>query len=417
MLYLTILGAGFLAWFVLVVLFAPGIPYRVDTPADVSSDEFVHVLEASCGTTLEDGNRVDVLTNGPTFYPAMLEAIRSARETINMECYIFYKGETADRFIAALTERARAGVKVTMVLDMVGSFGSYRSCARLLAEAGCRVERYQPFTWHGLARLNNRTHRELLIVDGRVAFVGGAGVADWWAKPLKGKPTWREMMSRIEGPVVTRIQGIFAENWLECCGEILLGPQTYKPQPRAGDTPAFALKSSPSDRSTVSRVLFQALIEGARRTIRISTPYFLPDKHLRRALIAAVQRGVAVTIIVPGRVTDQKWLRLASRRSYGKLLRGGVSIFEYSPGMTHVKTMIVDDLWSVIGSTNLDNRSFEHNDEVNVAIRDVAVAARYTGDFQRDLAASREMLLADWDRRSVAEKLVGSVAWLLERQQ
>jgi len=417
MLYLTILGAGFLAWFVLVVLFAPGIPYRVDAPADVSSAEFVHILEASCGTTLEGGNRVDVLTDGPTFYPAMLDAIRSARETINMECYIFHKGETADRFIAAITERARAGVKITIVLDMVGSFGSFRSCGRLLKDAGCRVERYQPFTWHGLARLNNRTHRELLIVDGRVAFVGGAGVADWWAKPLKGKPTWREMMSRIEGPVVTRIQGVFAENWLECCGEILLGPQTYKRQPRAGDTPAFAIKSSPSDRSTVSRVLFQTLIEGARRTLRVSTPYFLPDKHLRRAMIGAAQRGVEVTIIVPGQVTDQKWLRLASRRSYGKLLRGGVRIFEYRPGMTHVKTMIVDDLWSVIGSTNLDNRSFEHNDEVNVAMRDVSVAARYTEDFQRDLSDSREMRLADWDRRSVVEKLVGSVAWILERQQ
>ena len=207
----TILGAGFLAWFVLVVLFAPGIPYRVETPADVSCDEFVHELEASCGTTLEGGNRIDVLTNGPTFYPAMLDAIRSARETINMECYIFHKGETADRFTEALTERARAGVKVTIVLDMVGSFGSFHSCARLLKDAGCRVERYQPFTWHGLARLNNRTHRELLIVDGRTAFVGGAGVADWWARPLNGKPTWREMMSRIEGPVVTRIQGVFAE--------------------------------------------------------------------------------------------------------------------------------------------------------------------------------------------------------------
>jgi cardiolipin synthase len=417
MLYLTILGGGFLAWFVLVILFAPGIPYHVDAADDAASEAFVHALEASCGTTLEGGNRVDVLTNGPVFYPAMLEAIRHAGETINMECYIFHKGETADRFIEALTERARAGVKVTMVFDMVGSFGSFRSCAGRLEAAGCRVGRYQPFTWYGLARLNNRTHRELLVVDGRVAFVGGAGVADWWAKPLHGKATWRDMMSRIEGPVVSRIQGIFAENWLECCGEVLLGPQTYKSQPAVGRTPAFAIKSSPSDRSTVSRVLFQALIAGARHTLRVSTPYFLPDKHLRRALIGAVQRGVAVSILVPGSVTDQKWLRLASRRSYGKLLRGGVRIFEYQPGMTHVKTMLVDDLWAVIGSTNLDNRSFEHNDEANVAIRDPDVAARYTEDFVRDLAASREILLKDWDRRSIIEKLVGSVAWILERQQ
>ena len=172
-----------------------------------------------------------------------------------------------------------------------------------------------------------------------------------------------------------------------------------------------------SDRSTASRVVFQMLIEGAVSSIDIHTPYFLPDKALRRALIRAARRGVKVRVIVPGKYSDQRLVRLASRRMYRELLQGGIRLYEYRPSMTHVKALMVDDAWAVIGTTNVDNRSFEHNDELNVAIRDQDVAARYTEDFVRDLAASREMLLQDWDRRSVVEKLVGSVAWILERQQ
>jgi cardiolipin synthase len=415
--YLTIIGGVFIAWLILVVLFAPHIPYHVEEPCDPRSERFIHVLESTCNTALNQHNKIEILTNGPVFYPAMIDAIRGARDTINMECYIFKKGEIADRIVDALVERARAGVRVTVVLDALGSFGVFGDVAKKLIDAGGRVERYQRIQWHSLARLNNRTHRELLVVDGRVAFVGGAGVADWWLKSDRGKPMWRDMMARIEGPLVSNIQGIFAENWLECCGEILTGVRTYQSDHARGKSPALAIKSSPADRATVSRVLFQMIVESATGSVQISTPYFLPDKAFRHAFVRTARRGVKITVIVPGAHTDQRWVRLASRRMWGNLLKAGVRIFEYDAGMTHVKLLLVDDLWSVFGTTNLDNRSFEHNDEVNVAVRDEAVTARFAADFLTDLVQSREITLQDWERRPMLEKLVGTVAWILERQQ
>jgi cardiolipin synthase A/B len=417
MLYLTIIGGAFIAWLIIAALFTPHIPYHIEADVDACSEHFVRVLESTCQTHLEPGNHVEILTDGDVFYPTMLDAIRAARETINMECYIFKKGAIGDAFIEALSDRAKAGVRVTLVMDAIGSFGAFRKSAKPLRAAGCRVAAYQRFTWYRLSRLNNRTHRELLVVDGSVAFVGGAGVADWWGKPTRGKPLWREMMARIEGPVVADIAGVLAENWVECCGEILTGADTYKPRRTVGSVAAFAIKSSPADRATVSRVLFQTLIEGSNAKVRVSTPYFLPDKAFRRAIQRTVGRGVDMVVIVPGSHTDQRWVRLASRRMYGQMLEAGLRIFEYERGMTHVKSLIVDDLWAVIGTTNLDNRSFEHNDEVNVAFRDAAVSARLHEDFDRDLSHSREITLQEWRQRPIWEKLIGSVAWVLERQQ
>jgi cardiolipin synthase len=417
MAYFTIIGGVFVAWLIVALLFTPHIPYHIESAIDARTDHFVHVLESTCQTHLEHGNRVEILTNGDRFYPAMLDAIRRARETITMECYIYKRGEIGDRFIEALSERARAGVRVTLVMDAIGSFGAVRTSARLLRQAGCRVAAYQRFTWYRLSRLNNRTHRELLIVDGTVAFAGGAGVADWWGRSMHGKPMWRDMMARIEGPMVSDIQGVVSENWLECCGEIMTGPETYKPHTPVGTVAGFAVKSSPADRSTASRALFQTLVEGATASVVIATPYFLPDKAFRAAIRRTARRGVAFVAIVPGSHTDQRWVRLASRRMYGQLLEAGVRIFEYEAGMTHVKALLVDELWAVMGTTNFDNRSFEHNDEVNVAFRDPAVTARVGADLQADLRDSREITLEAWHRRPVWEKLIGTVAWILERQQ
>ena len=201
-------------------------------------------------------------------------------------------------------------------------------------------------------------------------------------------------MARIEGPIVAALQGVAAENWLECCGEILTGPEYFPNLEAGGQTTAFVIKSSPSDRATASRVAFQLLMEGADHHVRIQTPYFLPDRALRRALIDVARRGVAVSVIVPGRITDQRWVRLASRRMWGNLLRAGVRIHEYQPAMTHAKVLIVDELWSVLGTTNIDNRSFEHNDEINVAMRDPEVAARLLRDYERDLRDSEEVTLS-----------------------
>jgi cardiolipin synthase len=224
-------------------------------------------------------------------------------------------------------------------------------------------------------------------------------------------------MTRVEGPIVAALQGTFAENWLEGCGEILTGPRHWPVLAPAGPAAAMLVKSSPSDRATSSRVVFQMLIEGAISAIDISTPYFLPDRAFRKALVRAARRGVLVRVIVPGTETDQRLVRLASRRMYRELLEGGVRIFEYRPAMTHVKALMVDGVWAVIGTTNIDNRSFEHNDEVNVAFREPTVTARLGRDFQADLASSDEITLERWASRPFFEKVVGPVCWILERQQ
>ena len=413
----TIIAVGFLVWFMAVVLFTPRIDYRVSVPLRPDSDEFLHVIQFTCQAALHRGNKVEIFTNGAQFYPAMRDAIRAAEASINLEAYIFRPGEAGEMLIDAMVERAKAGVEVRLVLDWVGSARMGGEAARRLRNAGCTINFYQPITWHRLHRLNNRTHRELLVIDGRVAFTGGAGVADWWLKPEGRRPAWRDTMTRIEGPIVAALQGVFAENWLECGGEILTSPRQWPALTPAGPTEGMLVKSSPSDRATSSRVVFQMLIEGAVSDIDISTPYFLPDRAMRRVLVRAARRGVRVRVIVPGTLTDQQLVRLASRRMYRELLEGGVRMFEYRPSMTHAKALMVDRSWALIGTTNIDNRSFEHNDEVNVAFREQAVTDRLRRDFEADLAASDEVTLDTWAARSRLEKLIGPVCWILERQQ
>ena len=417
MVWLSIAFAVFLVWLVVVVLFTPGINYRLSHRTSVHDAGFLYTIQSTCQAALHHGNRVQIFTDGPQFYPAMLEAIAGATRSVNMELYIFQPGTIANQFIAALADRAQHGVNVTIVVDALGSFSLRGRPVRRLRKAGCRIESYQRLQWYSLARLNNRTHRELLIVDGRIAFAGGAGIADWWAVSRKHTRPWRDTMARIEGPVVAALQGVAAENWLECCGEILTGPEYFPNLEETGQTTAFVVKSSPADRATASRVTLHLLIEGADHEVRISTPYFLPDRALRRALIELASRGVDVSIILPGRATDQRWVRYASRRMWGRLLEAGIRIYEYRGRMMHAKVLIVDGVWAVLGTTNLDNRSFEHNDEVNVAMRDVEVAARLLEDYRRDVADSDEITLASWQARPVWEKVLGPFIWILERQQ
>jgi cardiolipin synthase len=413
----TIIAVAFLTWFVAVLFFTPRIDYTVTQPVRPDSNEFLHIIQTMCQASVYFHNKVEVFTNGAQFYPAMRDAIRAAQTSVNMEAYIFRRGEAAEMLIDAMVDRAKAGVDVRLTLDAVGSMFMFGAPLRRLRDAGCRVSFYQSITWYRLHRLNNRTHRELLVIDGRVAFTGGAGVADWWLKPVGGRPAWRDTMTRIEGPVVAALQGVYAENWLECCGEILTSPRHWPELTARGPTEAMLVKSSPSDRATVSRIVYQTLIEGAVTGIDIQTPYFLPDRSLRRALVRAAHRGVIVRVIVPGKYSDQWLVRLASRRMYRELLSGGVRIHEYRPAMTHVKALVVDRTWAVIGTTNVDNRSFEHNDEVNIAFREAAVTERLRRDFEADLAASDEITLERYSARPVFEKLIGPVCWILERQQ
>jgi cardiolipin synthase A/B len=418
---IAIISIAFLALMLFLALFEPGLRYKIyKSPAiPLDSEDFSRVLAALADAQIQRGNRVEVLTNGEVFYEAEIEAIKRARHNINIEAYIFEKGEIASRFLEALTERQRAGVQVNMVIDAIGSVFTWKRYFRELCEAGGRVEWYHPIRWYNLPRINNRTHRELVIIDGEVGFIGGAGIADHWLKPRRKHPRWRDTMFRVEGKVVTNLQATFAENWLEASGEILMG-ERYFPMCDAGsDTDAMVVNSSPTvGRSTRSRMLFQTLLASARKSIYITSPYFLPDWSAREEMRRAMkERGVKIKIVTPGMHTDHLLTRTASRRLYGSLLRAGAEIYEYEPTMIHAKVMIVDGVWSVVGSTNFDNRSFGLNDEVNLAAFDKKLAVRLQEDFARDIADSRAITYEEWRRRSIIERAQELLGWVLERQQ
>ena len=295
-----------------------------------------------------------------------------------------------------------------MVLDAVGGFATWQSYFTELREAGGRVYFYHPLKWYTLPRINNRTHRELIVVDGRVGFVGGAGFADHWLHThgRKRKPRWRDTMFRVEGRIVRDLQSVFAENWLESSGELLTEPGYFPQLSDHGRTSAMVVCSTPTTgRSARNRMLFQTLLAAAQRTIEITTPYFLPDRSACTEMVRAIkERGVGVTILTPGQHSDHLLTRRSSRRLYGPLLKAGARIYEYEPTMIHAKVLVIDGIWSVVGSTNFDNRSFGINDEVNVAAFDADLAARLQEDFRSDLAHSHRVTYRKWYRRPLVER-------------
>lgn len=418
---LSAIAIAFLLLMLILALFEPGLRFKIRSApsATLESEDFLRMLAALTNATIQTRNSVEVLTNGEVFYEAELEAIRNAKYNINIEAYIFQKGRVAARFIDALIERAEAGVKIKLVLDAIGSFATWESYLRRLRESGARVEWYHPIRWYTLPRINNRTHRTVIIIDGRVGFVGGAGIADHWLYPRAKGSRWRDSMFRVEGDAVTDLQSTFVENWLEASGEILAATEYFPDRTVAGDIRVLVIDSSPSvGGSTRARVLFQTLLASARETICINTPYFLPDRSARQEMVRAIrERGVKITIITPGRHSDHLLTRTSSRRLYGPLLKAGAQVFEYKPSMMHAKVMIVDGLWSVVGSTNFDNRSFGLNDEVNLAALDQQLAARLQIDFALDLAESEAISYDDWKRRSLLDRAHEWLGWVLERQQ
>jgi cardiolipin synthase A/B len=420
-LVITIIGIALEVLMLVLALFEPGLEYRIAEPptCPLDSDEFTRMLSVLSEAEPYSDTSIQVLTNGDQFYEAELDAIAKATNHVCLEAYIFQKGEIAGRFIRALTERARAGVKVRIVLDALGSFNTWRRTFRDLIAAGGEVHWYMPLRWYNLTRYNNRTHRELLVVDGTIGFLGGAGIADHWYKSRKRHARWRDTMVRVEGRAVAGIQAIFAENWVEASGELLTGTRYYPECKSSGQATAMIIDSTPSTgRSTRARMLFQSLIACAQRSIHITTPYFLPDRGARQALVDAMtKRGVDVKIIVPGKHSDHLLTRRSSRRIYGDLLKYGAQIYEYRPSMIHTKSLVVDGVWSVVGSTNFDSRSFGLNDEMNLAAVDHGLADRLEEDFQRDLAASRRITYKRWSRRSPFERIHEWLGWILERQE
>lgn len=398
---LAVVGAGSLvvgAAAALSNVFGSALPYAMHRELECALDshEFMQFLSVITDGTVRRA-RLTRLRNGQEFYPAQLEAIRNARAAINLEQYEFEPGSVAGEFLDALIERAVAGVEVRVIVDAAGSIGTSDAYFERLRAAGGQMRWYHPLNqWQ---RLNNRTHRKLLTVDGEVGFIGGAGIADYWRYSTEKVPQWRDTMFRVEGDGVCGLISTFAENWLESSGEILSGAQQFGFKTEQEGPRGFVVLSTPHGGGTQARILFQALIRSARKSLRITTPYFLPDRSARAALIAAAQRGVSVQILTAGPFIDHPMVRKLSHRSVRKLLEAGAEIFEYQPSMIHAKLMTVDGEWSVMGSTNFDHRSFGLNDEVNLAVLDREVAQGIEEDLEEDLRQSQALTPAMLARR------------------
>jgi cardiolipin synthase len=414
---LSVLGTGLL---VLVVanlsLGDKQIDRHVEHRYAISDPQFRRSMNVILGPSLVAGNETRTLVNGDQIFPAMLEAIRGAKRTITFETYIYWQGKVGEAFTEALSERARAGVRVHVMFDWLGSGKIDEKYVERLKQAGVQIERYNAPRWYTLVRMNNRTHRKLLVVDGRIGFTGGVGIGDDWAGDARSPAEWRDTHYRIEGPATAQMQAAFMENWIEVTGKVLDGEGYFPRIDPAGPHLAQVFVSSPGGGGESMQLMYLMSIAAATKSLLLSASYFVPDNVEVDTLVEALKRGVKVTIIVPGPHIDNKIVRRASRSSWGKLLRAGAEIHEFEPTMFHVKVMVVDDLWTSVGSTNFDTRSFSTNDEANLNVLDSGFAAVQRTVFERDLARSRRITLEEWQQRPWTEKLWEHTAGLLSSQ-
>lgn len=392
------------------------VEHHIEHCYGVHDAQFQRTMGSLFYSPFVDGNRVTALMNGEAIFPAMLHAIQGAQKTINFETFIFWEGEIGRAFAHALGERASAGVTIHVLLDWAGSRQIDEDYIKAMEAAGVVIRRYRPIHWYNIRRLNHRTHRKLLIVDGRIGFTGGVGIADEWQGHAQDPQHWRDTHFCLEGPAVMQLQAAFMDNWLETSNAVLHGEDYFPPLAPVGEARAQVFQSSPSEGSQSMRLMYLMAITAACESIRIATAYFIPDDLATRALIAAYERGVKIEIIVPGEHTDIPLVRLISRARYGPLLAAGIAIYEFQPTMFHTKVMIVDDYWVSAGSTNFDNRSFRLNDEANLNVLDEAIAREQVLWFEQDKSRSQRITLADWRRRKPSERFKARLAWVLETQ-
>jgi cardiolipin synthase A/B len=398
---------------ILGALFLPDWPtdeYSVGFKADPGSDSFVEWSSAFLSGPIFQGGEVTLLQNGDAFFPAMLDAVRGARETINFEVYIFEPDEIGRQFIDAFKERARAGVEVRLLLDGFGGMKMTKRYRDDLREAGVKLSRFRPLSLRSLVRFYRRSHRRAIVIDGRIGFTGGAAISAKWKGDVTNAHEWRDSMTKVTGPLVGGIQSAFAGNWVYCCGEVIAGPRFFPPLD-TGDGPcSLSVVSSPSDALQPIRLLFWLSFINARRRLWICNSYFIPDKRLRAAVTERARAGVDVRVLVPGNHTDAIPVQAAGRSYYDELLAAGVRIFEYQPAMMHAKTVVVDGAWSVVGSANLDERSMELNEENILGIADRDFAGSIEVGVEQDLTRSREIHLDQWRRRPIHKKIFERVA-------
>ena len=378
--------------------------------------QFLRAMGALLGPNIVGGNLAQELLNGDQIFPAMLTAIRGAQRSITFETYIYWSGDIGREFAAALAERAQAGVKVHVLLDWVGSAKIDESFLLEMRKAGVVIRKFHEPSWYNFARLNNRTHRKLLVVDGKTGFTGGVGIAPKWTGAGQDAEHWRDSHFRIEGPVVAQMQAVFLDNWLKVTGEVMHGEAYFPPLQAIGQSDAQIFSSSPAGGSESMQLMYQLAITAAEHSIDLSSAYFVPDELTSKSLTEALKRGVKIRIVVPGEIIDTETVRAASRGSWGPLLKAGAEIYQYQPSMYHCKLMIVDKLLVSVGSTNFDNRSFRLNDEANLNVFDAGFAERQTGIFETDLRHAKQISYAAWANRPWKEKLLERLALLLGSQ-
>ena len=392
------------------------IRYELTHRFSVEDPQFLRSMGQLLGPAIVPGNEVMAFQNGDQIFPAMLEAIRGAQESITFETYIYWSGGIGQQFADALSDRARAGVKVHVLLDWLGTGKIDGKFLEEMKTAGVELERYHPLRWYDWSRVNNRTHRKLLVVDGKVGFTGGVGIADEWTGDGTVKGHWRDSHYKIEGPAVAQMQATFCDNWIKTRAKVLFGPQYFPELKQIGRSRAQVFKSSPVEGSESVRLMYLLSIASATKTIRLQAAYFVPDDLAIETLISARKRGVKIEIIVPGSQTDSEIVQGASRSRWAPLLDAGVEIYEFQPTLYHCKVLIVDDVWVSVGSTNFDNRSFRLNDEANLNIYDAMFAVDQVTVFESDKSQSRRMTRAEFKNRSALGKMFDSVAGLLRQQ-
>jgi cardiolipin synthase A/B len=386
-------------------------PGSVGPAAD--RDRYITLVEAATGTPFRPGNSFTILQNGAEIFPAMLEGIRSAKSSIEFVTFVYWRSRIANEFANALAERARAGVEVRLLVDAVGGAIMNTRNVWELERAGVKVAWFRPARWQYLRKLNNRTHRKVLVIDGTLGFVGGVGIADEWTGNADSRRHWRETHTCVAGPACADLQASFAESWLEATRERLKPLPAIAP---AGDIAVHTTSSTAGTRPTAIERLFLGVIAAARRRLWITTAYFVPNEHFMAALSAAVARGVDVRILTNGSLSNHRVTHLAGRASYQRLLGAGVRIFEYQGTVLHPKVITADSAWATIGSTNLDDRSLILNDEINVSVVDPGLIAALDRQFETDLARAREVQGLRWAARGWPSRLAESGAGLFRHQ-
>ena len=392
------------------------IQRKLDKHYSIEDPQFTRSVSALLGPSFLEGNEVITLTNGIKIFPVMLTAIQGAKQTITFETFIYWADSIGEEFADALSERASAGVNVHVLLDWLGSVKMEQNQIDKMVKAGVEIQRYHKPHWSHLQRLNNRTHRKLLIIDGKTGFTGGVGIADQWRGNAQNPNEWRDTHFQVTGPVVGQMQAVFMDNWIKAEGKVLHDLRYFPALKKTGSLPAQMFSSSPSGGGDSMELMYLMAITAAQNSIHLSSAYFVPDELSINALIAAAKRGVKISVITPGKHIDTHIVRKASRASWGSLLKAKIQIAEYSPSMYHCKILIIDSLFVSVGSTNFDNRSFRLNDEANLNVMDENFAKEQIKNFNEDWANSHLVTFKEWSQRTWLEKLLESASLLFKSQ-